>query len=126
MLVVDASAARRAPPSWRRWTSRRIRALSPRASPLAGARGLAIRHVDTTRLDAPFLTALTDAAPQAEVILVHADATDLARLFARSAELARRNDGPVPRCCWPTTGPSVTYAYAAEVLAAPLPDGAST
>lgn len=46
------------------------------------ARGLPIRHVDTQGRCTAFLEALEHAAPQADLVLVHAGTVDLARLFA--------------------------------------------
>jgi len=46
------------------------------------ARGLPIRHVDSRGRCHGFLQALESAAPQAELVLVHAGTTDHARLFA--------------------------------------------
>jgi len=46
------------------------------------ARGLPIRHVDTLGRCTAFLEALEHAAPQADLVLVHAGTVDLARLFA--------------------------------------------
>jgi hypothetical protein len=81
-----------------------IEALSPQVSYLA-ARGLPIKFVDTHGSTAPFLQAVSDAAPHAEVVLIHAAATDLCRLFARSEArpLLLADDRPA----------SVTHAYAA-------------
>ena len=96
-----------------------IEPLAPGVSYLA-ARGLPIRHVDATGSTAPFLTALTDAAPRAEVILVHAPANELCRLFARSAELARRSGDESalvrPLLLADDRPASVTHAYAALKL----------
>ncbi len=56
--------------------------------PIAGdvsylaARGLPIRHVDASGRCGGFLDALEAAAPQADLVLVHAATIDLARLFA--------------------------------------------
>jgi hypothetical protein len=61
-----------------------IEPLSPRVSYLA-ARGLPLRHVDTRGSSAHFLDRLQAAAPQARVLLVHASASDLARVFGRCA-----------------------------------------
>lgn len=47
------------------------------------ARGLARAHVDTRGAATGFLTALANAAPQAQVIVVHGEASDLARVFQR-------------------------------------------
>lgn len=46
------------------------------------ARGLPIRHVDTQGRCGGFLEALERAAPQADLVLLHAGTTDLARVFA--------------------------------------------
>jgi hypothetical protein len=59
-----------------------IETLSPRVSYLP-ARGLPMAHVDTRGCSGVFIDALQQAAPQADVILLHADATDLARLLMR-------------------------------------------
>lgn len=84
-----------------------IEQLSPQVSYLA-ARGLPIKFVNTHGSTAPFLQAVADAAPRAEVVLVHAAATDLCRLFARSEArpLLLADDRPS----------SVTHAYAAMKL----------
>ena len=58
-----------------------VEALSDDVSYLA-ARGLPIRHVDTQGRCSAFLEALESAAPQADLVLVHAGTIDLARLFA--------------------------------------------
>jgi len=58
-----------------------VEALSDDVSYLA-ARGLPIRHVDTQGRCTAFLEALEHAAPQADLVLVHAGTVDLARLFA--------------------------------------------
>jgi len=58
-----------------------VEAVSDDVSYLA-ARGLPIRHVDSQGRCASFLEALEQAAPQAELVLVHAGTIDLARLFA--------------------------------------------
>jgi flagellar biosynthesis protein FlhG len=81
-----------------------IEGLSPQVSYLA-ARGLPIKFVDTHGSTAGFLQAVSDATPCADVVLVHAPATDLTRLFARSEArpLLLADDRPA----------SVTHAYAA-------------
>lgn len=82
-LVVDASEDAPEPQELARVDlGRCIEPLTRDTSYLA-ARGLALRHVDTRGSTAAFLDALTDAAPLADVVLVHAPATDLSRLFAR-------------------------------------------
>jgi hypothetical protein len=74
---------------------------------LAG-RGLPLRYVDSSGSTAPFLEAVAQAAPQAEVALVHANAVDMCRLFSRSAAkpLLLADDHPN----------SVTHAYAGMKL----------
>lgn len=47
------------------------------------ARGLPLAYVDTRGSASALLEALADAAPQADVVLVHASASDLARVFQR-------------------------------------------
>jgi hypothetical protein len=49
------------------------------------ARGLPVRYVSSRGSCEAFLDALTDAAPEAAVVIVHADAHELGRLFARRA-----------------------------------------
>jgi hypothetical protein len=61
-----------------------IETLSPQVGYLA-ARGLPLAHVDTRGSAGGFIDALAQAAPKADVVLVHANATDLARLFMRRA-----------------------------------------
>jgi hypothetical protein len=116
-LVVDASERASAPSELALVDlADAIEPLSAQVSYLA-ARGLAIRHVDATGSTEPFLQAVADAAPRAEVILVHAPATELARLFARRAEQARANgdEGVTlrPLLLADDRPASVTHAYAA-------------
>jgi hypothetical protein len=62
-----------------------VERLSSRVSYLA-ARGLPMAHVDTRGCAGAFIDAVQAAAPQAEVILLHAEGPDLARmLMHRSA-----------------------------------------
>lgn len=84
-----------------------IETLSPQVHYLA-ARGLPQRHVDTRGSSAQFLERLQAAAPRCRVLLVHAGAADLARLFAGRAlrPLLLATDQPE----------SVTHAYAAMKL----------
>ena len=58
-----------------------IEPLSRLVSYLA-ARGLSLRHVDARGSTEGFLHALADAAPGAGVVLVHASASEIARMFA--------------------------------------------
>lgn len=80
-----------------------IEALSPDLWYLA-ARGLPIRHVDSQGRCGGFLHAIERAAPQANLVLVHAGVTDLARLLGtrRMRPLLQAADSP--RC--------LTEAYA--------------
>lgn len=58
-----------------------IERLSPRLSYLA-ARGLPLRHINANGSAASFLEAVAHAAPDADVILLHAPASELARVVA--------------------------------------------
>ncbi len=84
-----------------------VEPLSPQVSYLA-ARGLPIRYVNSQGCTAGFLQAVTDAAPHVDVVLVHANESDLCRLFVRSEArpLLLADDRPA----------SVTHAYAAMKL----------
>jgi len=107
-LVVDAADSSPAPHELAALDLRAgIETLSPQVSYLA-ARGLPLRHVDTRGSSAHFLDRLQAAAPQARVLLVHAGAPDLARLFGRRAlrPLLLAADQP----------DSLTHAYAAMKL----------
>lgn len=87
-----------------------IEELSPQISYLA-ARGLPLRHVDTRGSCSGLLRQLTDAAPQADVVLVHAGASELSRLFSHRAVR--------PVLLAADHAPSVTHAYAAmKILSA--------
>lgn len=77
--------------------------LRPNLSYLA-ARGLPLRHVDARGSCDGFLEALTEAAPDAGVVIVHAEAAELGRLFARRA--------PRPLLLAADHPTSVTSAYA--------------
>lgn len=85
-----------------------IEPLSSQVSYLA-ARGLPVRFVDPTGSTAGFLRAVIEAAPHCDVVLVHASASDICRMFARSGDfesvrpLLLADDRPA----------SVTHAYAA-------------
>jgi len=96
-----------------------IERLSPQVSYLA-ARGLPIRHVDASGSTAPFLRAVLEAAPECDVVLMHANASDLCRMFARSrsgvhAE-AEAVATPRPLLLADDRPSSVTHAYAAMKL----------
>lgn len=88
-----------------------VETLSADVSYLA-ARGLPLRYVDTRGATTAFLQAAADAVPQADVILVHAPAGDVCRLFAHAdpARCAR------PLVFSDERPASVTHAYAAIKL----------
>jgi hypothetical protein len=88
-----------------------IEPLSARVSYMA-ARGLPIRFVDSTGSTASFLQAVIEAAPHCDVVLVHASASELCRLFARSADVDRVR----PLLLADDRPASVTHAYAAMKL----------
>jgi flagellar biosynthesis protein FlhG len=85
-----------------------IEPLTPAMSYLA-ARGLPLRYVDAQGSTSGFLQAVVDAAPRAGVVLVHANASDLARLFARQTLVGQA----VPLLLADDRPASVTHAYAA-------------
>lgn len=88
-----------------------IETLSHEVSYLA-AHGLPLRYVDAQGSTAGFLEAVARAAPGADVVLVHASATDLCRLFMRGESLTR----PRPLLLADDRPVSVTHAYAAMKL----------
>lgn len=92
-----------------------IEPLSPRVSYLA-ARGLPLRFVDTHGFTSEFLDALVDASVKVDVVLVHAPAADLCRLFSRrdARHTGRADMRPLLLCDDRPT--SVTHAYAAMKL----------
>ena len=77
--------------------------LAPNLSYLA-ARGLPLKHVDARGSCEGFLHALLQAAPDAGAVIVHAEAAELGRLFARRA--------PRPLLLAADHPTSVTAAYA--------------
>jgi flagellar biosynthesis protein FlhG len=88
-----------------------IEPLSSQVSYIA-ARGLPLRFVDATGSSAPLLQALVQAAPQCDVLLLHASAAELCRLFTRAA-----TSHPVRPVLLADDRPaSVTHAYAALKL----------
>lgn len=86
-----------------------VEPIGPRLAYLA-ARGLPLAHVDATGSAAALLPRLQAAAPSADLLLVHADAADLVRLFDRA---------PPPVVVLAGTAPdSLTHAYAGMKLLA--------
>jgi len=88
-----------------------IEPLSAQVSYLA-ARGLPLRFVDASGSTNAFLQAVMQAAPHCDVLLVHASASDLCRMFARTHELERVR----PLLLADDRPASVTHAYAAMKL----------
>ena len=85
VLVVDAADRSPAPREMARLDiGACIENLTPQIGYLA-ARGLPLAHVDTRGSASSFIDALAQAAPKADVVLLHANATDLARMFMRRA-----------------------------------------
>ncbi len=83
VLVVDAGALSPLPHELARVDlGACVERLSPRVSYLP-ARGLPTLHVDTRGSAAGFIDAVQCAAPQAEIVLLHAEGQDLARIFRR-------------------------------------------
>lgn len=84
-LVVDAADSAPAPQELARLDlASAIEPLGSDVSYLA-ARGLPLAYVDTRGSASSLLDALAEAAPRADVVLVHANPGDLARLFQRRA-----------------------------------------
>ena len=94
-----------------------VETLSAQVSYLA-ARGLPLRHVDAHGSSAPFLRAVVDAAPHADVLLVHASASELCRIFARqrAAAFDFSEQTARPILLADDRPASVTHAYAAMKL----------
>ena len=110
VLVVDAASTSPAPHELAGVDlAACIEPLSPRVSYLA-ARGLPKAHIDTRGSAGGFIDALQQAAPQADVVLLHADAADLARLF--------KHRGARPMLLGADHPESIKHAYAnAKLLA---------
>lgn len=104
VLVVDAAATAPEPHESARFDlAAGVERLHEQVSYLA-ARGVPLAHVDTHGSAAGFVEAAYDAAPDADVLLLHADVTDLARMLGRGAvrPLLLASDRPE----------SITQAYA--------------
>jgi flagellar biosynthesis protein FlhG len=116
-LVVDGGEHARAPSELAGFDlAEGLEALSPQVSYLA-ARGLALRYVDAGGSTSGFLDALIEAAPDTDVLLVHASASELVRLFARRVQELQANTlRPLVFC--DDQPEAVTHAYAAIKLLA--------
>ena len=85
VLVVDAAASAPAPHELARLDlAAGIEPMMPGVAYLP-ARGLPLKYVDTRGSAARFVEALFDAAPGTEVLLLHAEPTELARVLTRRA-----------------------------------------
>jgi hypothetical protein len=95
-----------------------VERLSPQVWYLA-ARGLAIRFVDATGSTRAFLERAAEAAPGCDVVLVHASASELCRMFGYG-RLGRSSDAeaPCPIVFADDRPASVTHAYASLKLLA--------
>ena len=114
-LVVDASERAAEPAELARFDlAEGLERLSQQVSYLS-ARGLPLRFVDASGSTQNFLSAVADAAPFADVVLLHAPANDLARLFAHRAPGV---DAPRAVLLCDERPEAVTHAYAALKLLA--------
>lgn len=85
VLVVDAALSAPAPHELARIDlAAGIEPMMPGVAYLP-ARGLPLQYVDTRGTAARFVEALFEAVPSADVVLLHAEAAELARLLARTA-----------------------------------------
>jgi hypothetical protein len=92
-----------------------IERLSERVSYLP-ARGLPIRFVDATGSTHGLLQAIAEAAPRTHVVLVHASAPELCRLFSQRRAGLAATEPPCPIVLAEDRPDSVTHAYAAMKL----------
>ena len=122
VLVVDAAERAGLPGEMARVElSQCVEQLSSQVSFLA-ARGLPVAFVDAQGSTRGFLRRAAEAAPGCDVILVHAPATELCRMFARSRRgfgLADpEGEGEAPIVVADDRPASVTHAYASMKLLA--------
>ncbi len=92
-----------------------VEKLSARVSYLP-ARGLPIRFVDSDGSTHSMLHAVAEAAPQCSVVLVHASAPELCRLFSQRRAASAWSEAPCPIVLAEDRPGSVTHAYAAMKL----------
>ncbi len=115
-LVVDASERAQAPGEMAMIElAECLEPLSERVTYLA-ARGLPLRFVDTHGFTSQFLETLVDAAQKVDVVLVHAPAIDLCRLFSRRDPRHAAREDMRPLFLADDRPTSVTHAYAAMKL----------
>jgi hypothetical protein len=82
------------------------------------ARGLPLRFVDASGSTRGFLQRIAEAAPRCDVVLVHASAPELCRLFSQKRIGAAWSEAPCPIVLAEDHPDSVTHAYAATKLLA--------
>jgi flagellar biosynthesis protein FlhG len=92
-----------------------VEPLSPQVSYLA-ARGLPLKFVDAQGSTHALLQAVADAAPFADVVLVHASASELCRVFANRFARGGAAQNVRPLLLADDRPASVTHAYAALKL----------
>ena len=92
-----------------------IERLSERVSYLP-ARGLPIRFVDSTGSTHDLLHAIAEAVPRTHVVLIHASAPELCRLFSQRRAGLATAEAPCPIVLAEDRPDSVTHAYAAMKL----------
>lgn len=121
VLVVDASERSGEPKELAHFDlSEGVETLSAQVSYLA-ARGLAVRHVDSRGSTRGFLDQVALAVPQAQVVLVHAPAGDLARMFSHASLRdagAAWHEAPRPLLLCDDRPAGLTQAYTALKLLA--------
>jgi hypothetical protein len=119
VLVVDASERAPLPHEISLMELREgIEPLSSSVSYLA-ARGLLLRYVDTHGSTANVVSHLNDAAPKADVILIHSPAVDHCRLLGRSVQARTTRSWAMqarPLLLVDDRPSSVTHAYASLKL----------
>ena len=110
VLVVDAASSSPLPHELAQLElAACVEPIAPRVAYLP-ARGLPLAYVDTRGSAGAFIDAVQLAAPQAEVVLLHADAADLARLLKHRAARPLLIGGDHPE--------SIKHAYASAKLLA--------
>lgn len=92
-----------------------IEKLSHRVSYLA-ANGLPVRFVDASGSTRDFLQCVGEVAPECDVVLVHASASELCRLFSQKRAGAAWTESACPIVLAEDHPGSVTHAYAAMKL----------
>lgn len=86
-LVVDASEQARPPSELAEFDlAEGVERLSAQVSYMA-ARGLPLKYADARGSCATLLDVLADASPRSDVVLIHASASELVRIFAERARL---------------------------------------